>query len=56
MSLMPTKLKSQIPLPPDKRRDTERVSFEGEARIAAEIDTHVGTHAIRHIQSPFDSL
>ncbi len=53
---MPTKLNSQIPLPPDKKWDAEHVSFEGEARIAAEIDMHVRTHAIRHIQPPFDSL
>lgn len=34
MSLTPTKLKSQLALPPDKKRDAERVSFEAEARIA----------------------
>ncbi len=43
MSLMPTKLKSPIPLHPDKKWAAERVSFEGKARIAAEIDTHVRT-------------
>lgn len=56
MPLIPTYLSSQIPLPPEKKWPAERVSFGAEARIAAEIDMHVRTHAIRHIESPFDSL